>query len=120
MAAAQEFEVRPTPETPAGQSTDAGLIERAEVPQTSQATQQYIQPVVTPQPRAVQDDKGNTILAPAGEEVVNVPYTPAQLKEDETTPVENGKHWMAVFWEMIIKRALLFGRKIIYAGRSVQ
>ncbi len=119
MAAAQELEVRPTPEVPpATPTTDAGLIERAEVPQSSPVTSQYVQPVVTPQPQFVQDDHGNTILAPAGEEVVNVPYTPAQIKEIEKEPVENSKHWLGVFWERVVKRALLFGKKVIYGGSA--
>lgn len=116
MAAAQELENRPS-ETSIDQPVgEAGLIEHVEVPQASAATQQYVQPVVIPQPQVVRDDKGNTILAPAGEEVVNVPYTPAQIKEDEKTSVESGKHWIAIFWERVIKRALLFGRRVIYGG----
>lgn len=116
MAAAQELENRPS-ETSIDQSTgDAGLIERVEIPQSSPATSQYVQPVTSPQPQVVQDDQGNTILAPAGEEVVNVLYTPAQIKEAESDPVESSRHWLGVFWERVIKWALLFGKKVIYGG----
>ncbi|MEK7521552.1 MAG: hypothetical protein AAB599_01985 [Patescibacteria group bacterium] len=114
MAAAQELEVRPTPEVSAGQSADSGLIERVEVPQASQATQQVVQPTVVAQPQAVQDDKGNTILVPSGEEVVNVPYTPKQIKEIEKEPVESSCHWLVVFWKRVVKHALLFGKKVLY------
>ncbi|OGY09408.1 MAG: hypothetical protein A2782_01140 [Candidatus Blackburnbacteria bacterium RIFCSPHIGHO2_01_FULL_43_15b] len=100
--AAPELENRPSL---VGESTFPGteVVQRPDVAEIAQELGQYIQPV--PQPQAVTDDKGQPILTPAGAASNNqVTYTAAQIKEAKKESVTSPRHWLAVFYELLLKR----------------
>lgn len=102
--AAPELENRPTLASEATLPT-MEVVQQPDVAEIARELGQYIQPVPQPQPQAVTDDKGQPILTPAGTVSDNqVSYTAAQIKGAKKESVTSSRHWLAVFYELLLKR----------------
>ncbi|MBI2590524.1 MAG: hypothetical protein HYW33_01405 [Candidatus Blackburnbacteria bacterium] len=103
--AAPELENRPAPvgEVPLPGSE---VVQRPDIAEIAQELGQYIQPASQPQPQTITDDKGQPILVPAGTPVSDnqIPYTSVQIKEAKKETVVSSRHWLAVFYELLLKR----------------
>lgn len=66
------------------------------------------------QPASIQDDQGH-ILAQSQSNTppIQIPADPQVIHGWATGSPTNSQTWLGVFWERVIKRAVLFGRKVI-------
>lgn len=112
--AAPELENRPSSVGETAPLPNGEIVQHPDVAEVAQELGQYIQPVPQLQPQTVTDDKGQPILTPAGTAGNNqVAYTAAQIKKAKKESVTSSRHWLAVFYELLLKRFRVFGKLII-------
>lgn len=109
--AAPELEIRPSQTTAEPNIATQELVEHPDAPEAPEATLgEYIQPSVPPMAGQV-DDKGQTILAPAGTKIRNVPYTPKQIQDAKKISIISARRWLGVLYELLTKRFAFLGSK---------
>lgn len=74
---------------------------------------------IPPNPASLQDDQGQVLAqSQSSDPPVQIPADPQTIHGWASGSPANSQTWLGIFWERVIKKAMLFGKKVVIGNSS--